>query len=154
MVYAVAEYPTEAVVGAVEVAEAVAVADKETFVVVFQHGGVVVHGDGHFFFQVVEHPHVVVADEVVQLDSGIGQPGHLPEQAGKAFWHHVAVGEPEVEHVAKEDDHGGILFDALQELAELFFALKGVGARAQVGVGDEVEFIVGHIGIECVPPGS
>ena len=57
-------------------------------------------------------------------------------------------------HVAKEDDHGGILFDALQELAELFFALKGVGARAQVGVGDEVEFIVGHIGIECVPPGS
>ena len=110
------------------------------------------HGDVHLVLQVVEQPHVVVADEEVQLDAFVGQLGHAPQQPHVAFGHHVAVGEPKVEHVAEEHHHGGILLYAVQQLAELLFALQRVVAGTQVGVGDEVEFFIGHIGSVCVRP--
>ena len=86
LVETAAEDAADEVVAVVEVTQAVAVSDEEPAAVELQQAGVFVHGDVHLVFQVVEQPHVVVADEEMQLDARVGQFGHLAHYSPINAW--------------------------------------------------------------------
>ena len=120
------------------VSQTVAMSEVEQFTVDGHITGVGVHDETNLFLQVVEEPHVVVADEVVELDACVGEFGHLAQQADVAFGDNVAVGEPKVEDVAEEDDNGGVALHTVQKGTEFGLALAGVGACTEVCIGDEI----------------
>lgn len=101
----------------VEVAESVAVSDEELAAVDGEGVGMGVHVGADFLLEVVEEPHVVVADVVVDLDAAVGEAGEGAEEACVSAGHYFAVGEPEVEDVAEEDEHVEVLAVLLDELA-------------------------------------
>ena len=90
----------------VGVAETVAVADEKAFAAEVHDGGFLVEDGSDFLGEVVEHPHVVVAREEMYLDAAISQFGEFAEKTCVASGHKVAVGEPEVENVAQEEEFG------------------------------------------------
>ena len=132
-----AEDAPEGTVVLVEVALPVAVADEESAAVDCHHLGVGVHDGSALLLQVVEEPHVVVADEEVDDDTGIGEGGEGAEESGVATRDEVTIGKPKVEDVAEEEEHTTVALDAIEETAQLPFALEGVGAGAEVGVADK-----------------
>ena len=119
LVQSAAEYLADKVVLAVLVAEPVTVADKEFLSIKLEYRGVVVHGDVHLLLTIAEHPHVMVADKVMQLDTCIGQFCHLANQPHMSFRDDISVGEPEVEHITQEDDSSGVFSGFVQSRAQL-----------------------------------
>ena len=54
--------------------------------------------------QIIKTPHIVVAREVVHLNTQISQFAYLAKKTREATWHDSAVLEPKVEHVAQQVD--------------------------------------------------
>ena len=138
LVEARAEHLAQQVELLVQVPEAVAVTNQEPLAVNLEHLGFVVHHHPHLLLQIVEHPHVVVAEEEVQLHPAVGQLGQLAQQARVATRHRVAVGEPEVEYVAQQEQRLAVALDAVEEAAQLPLTLATVGTAAQMGIRDEI----------------
>lgn len=147
LVAAVAKYPSEDVVGAVKVPQAIAMPDEETLAVVFYHFGVLVHDNVHLVLEVIEHPHVMVAHKIMQFNTCVSHLSHAPEETDVSFGNDIAIGKPEVEHVAKKEYFGGVWRDAVKQSAEFFLPFFGVMTYAEVCVGDEIKIgTIGHIG--------
>ena len=116
--------------------------EVEEFAVDFAGGGCfAVQYDAAFLFEVVEHPHVVVAGEVVDLHAVVGEFGDFSEESCEAPWHGLTVFEPEVEHVSEEVYGGGLVLDAVEEVDESAFLCTAAadGLGAQVGIAEEVD---------------
>ncbi len=88
--------------------------------------------------QIIETPHIVVACEVVHLNTQISQFAYLAKKTREATWHDSAVLEPKVEHVAQQEQSSTIGLDAIEEAAELTLALERVAATSQMGVTDKI----------------
>ena len=84
--------------------QAVAVTDEAVLAIEFKDLGFSMDDSAKFFGEVVEHPHVVVAEEEVYLDAAVGQLGELAEEARVTTRHQMAVGEPEIEDVTQEHE--------------------------------------------------
>ena len=136
---------------AVDVPQAVAVAYQHPLAAELHHHRVVVHDGPHLLRQVVEHPHVVVADEEMDLHPLVGQLGQLAQQPHMPAGHEVAVGEPEVEDVAQQHQLLAVGLNLVQQTAEQQLALPGVRAAAQMRVRYE-NYLSHNLGFcEAVP---
>lgn len=130
-------YEAELPVG---VTQSVAVGEEESAAVDFGGQGLAVDDDAAFLFEIAVGPDVVVAGEEVDFDTHIGQFGEFSEETGVAAGHDITVFVPEVKHVAKEIDSGGLVLDAVEETDQtaLVHARMVYGERAQMGVGKEI----------------
>lgn len=137
-----AEHFFEQLVAMIAGAKAIAVGDEELFPVDGAPDGVVMHGDVELFFEVAEHPEVVVAGESLYFKSIVGQLGELAEEADIALWDNILILEPGIEKIADEIEQAGIGFDGIEPGANAFFALEAGGAigDAQMKIGSEVNF--------------
>ena len=97
--------------------EAIAVPYEETLAADVEHLRFVVHLHPALLVQVIEQPHVVVADEEMQLHARVAHLGQLAQQSHMAAGHHVAVGEPEVEHIAQQEERLAVVLDAVEPTA-------------------------------------
>lgn len=111
---------------AVEMSQSVAMTHIEPFVVKDHCARCVVHFDRQFFLEIVEHPHVVVADEIVDFDALVGEGRQFAQKPHIAPWHHMSVTEPEVENVAQENQSASVEGDFVEQLAELFLAYSAI----------------------------
>lgn len=112
--------------------ETVTVTNQAAFPKELHHLGFVVEDDPHLLGEIVEHPHIVVADEEVYLYPAVGQLRHLTEDACVTTRNEVAIREPEIEDVAQEEERLAIVFDAIKEAAKLPLTLEGILAAPQM----------------------
>ena len=99
--------------------------------------------NAEFLCEEVAHPHIVVACEEVYFCAALAQGDELGEEMKEAFGHDGMVFEPKIEDIAHEVEGLGLFGDAVQPLADAFFALAArlpVG-RAEMKVGGEEEAI-------------
>ena len=82
--------------------ESVSVTNQETSTVELHHSWLLMHNDAAFSSQVIEHPHIMVAREEMNLHSFIGQFGQFPKKPNIATRHQMSVAEPKVEHIAQQ----------------------------------------------------
>lgn len=80
----------------------VSMSKKESFAVniCFQWFAVNVHA--RFFWEIVEHPEIVIAGKEMHLDTFVGQFGNFPQNASETAWNNPAVFEPEVEDITEK----------------------------------------------------
>ena len=92
------------------------------------------------FGEVVVHPHVVVADKVVDFDAQIGQFAEFAQQAAIAFGNGLPIFKPEVKNIAQQVEFGDIGFDLVQPMDKMPFADQTCSriGRSQVQIGCEV----------------
>ena len=88
----------------IRMSEAVAVAYQELLSAEFHSDRLVVDDGAELLGEVVEHPHVVVAEEEVYFDAAVGQLGELAEEARVAARHQMAIGEPEVKDITQQHE--------------------------------------------------
>ena len=80
--------------------------------------------DATLLLQIVVGPDVVIACEVMHLNTHVGQFRQLAQKAGKALGDDVFVFVPEVEHVAQQIDSGSFLLDAVEKTHQSSFLLS------------------------------
>ena len=90
---------------------------EEALAADIEHLRLVVHHGADFLLKIVEHPHVVVAEEEVYLNAAVGQFGQFAQQAGIAARHKMAVSEPEVEHITKQEQLAAVGFNVVEQVA-------------------------------------
>ena len=66
-------------------------------------------------FNIAAHPHIVVPDKKMNRDPAICDLRQFSEDPYVSLRHHLAILEPEIEHIAKDQDHGGIRTYAFKE---------------------------------------
>ena len=97
------------------ITETVAVCQEEDFSVNLGGERLLVQDDTALFLSVFVGPDVVVAREVMHLDTHVGQFREFAEETGIALRYHVFVFVPEVEHVAQQVDGSGLLLDRVKK---------------------------------------
>ena len=75
----------------VKTSDTVTMPDKESFAAKRHLHRVAVHDDAYLFLEVVEHPHIVVSDEIVYLYPFVGHLCQLAEKAYISARHYVFV---------------------------------------------------------------
>lgn len=88
----------------ISVSEAVSVTYEKAFATEVEGCGFIVDYGTELLGEVVEHPHVVVAEEEVYLNAAVGQLGELAEEARVAARYQMAIGEPEVEDITQQHE--------------------------------------------------
>ena len=83
----------------VGMSKTVTMADEETLAVEFHLHRVIMNDGAKLFGQVVEYPHVVIADEEMNLHATIGQFGQLAQQTHMATGHQIFVSEPKIKNI-------------------------------------------------------
>ena len=121
--------------------KAVAVPYQEALPIEFHLDGFVVDDGAEFLREVVEHPHVVVANEEVYLYPTVSQLGQFAEDAGVSARHQIAVAEPEVEYIAQQHQGLAVVLDAVEPLAKLAFPLESIRPTAQMRVRNKINLI-------------
>ena len=118
------------------VAQAVAMCQIEYLSIELYGLWLLVEDDTTLALQIFVGPDVVVACEIVHLDTHIGQLGYLAKETGEALRHHIAVLVPEVEHIAQQIDGSRLVLDTVEETHQsaLLHALMRNGEGAKVGV--------------------
>ena len=87
----------EALIG---ITQPVAMCQEEDLAIKLSGLRLLVEDNTALLFQITVSPNVVVACEVMHLDTHIGEFGEFSQEAGEALGHHIFVFVPEVEHVA------------------------------------------------------
>ena len=100
------------------VAQAVAMGQEEQLAVDLRRLRLLMQYHAALLLQVLIGPDVMVAGEVMHLDTHVGQFGYLAEKAREALRHHILVFVPEVEHVAQQVDGCCLLLDGVEESHE------------------------------------
>ena len=134
---AVVEERAEELEASVLHAHAVSVGQVEHFAVEFHGaGGLLVEHNAAFLHEIVGHPQVVVACEVVDFDAEVSEFGDFAQEAREASRHHGLVFVPKVEHVTQHVDCSGFVLDTVEEVhqAALLHAATFDGAAAEMGV--------------------
>ena len=149
---AVMEHAAQEPVFGVGVTQPVAVGEVKHLVVDFGSERCLVDDEPALFFQIAVGPDVVVAGKEVYLHAHVCQFGELAEEPCIAFWHHVAVLVPEVEHVAQQIDGGRLGLDAVEKphQSPLLGAPVRNGPRAEVCVGEEI-YVLHRLLISQIP---
>lgn len=94
------KYALQDFIAQVAGSEAIAMADKQPVVAGVQHHGLAEYGDIQFGWEVVKHPHIVVAGEEVDRYSRIAQFGQFALQADEAFGYDGTVFKPKIKNIA------------------------------------------------------
>ena len=120
---------------------AVAVDHKELLAFQNKDLWLTVELDAQLVVEVAKAPQVVVADEHVDGDAGIGKLGQLALDAGEAPGNHGLVLEPEVEQVTHQKQHLTVGAYLVEKLQEFPFTLLAVlhGGDPKVKVRDEID---------------
>ena len=108
-----AAYHLERLVG---IAQPVAVSQVENLAIELNCLWLFMQDNTALFLQVFVGPDIVVASEVMYLDTHVGQFGYLSEETGEAFWHHIFIFVPEVEHIAQQIDGCCLVLDRVKEV--------------------------------------
>ena len=74
------------------------------------------------FGEVALHPHVVVADKVVDFDPHIGQFAEFAEDAAVALRDGLPVFKPEVKNIAQQVEFGNVGLDLVKPPHKMAFA--------------------------------
>ena len=111
----IVEHPLDELELLVRVAKAVAMSQKENLTVELGGQGLLVQDDSAFALQIDVGPDVMVAREIVHLNTKVGQFGDLAEKTGIAFRNYVLILIPEVEHVAQKIDGCRLRLDGIME---------------------------------------
>ena len=101
-----------------------------------------VYSDVQFFLQVILHPHIMVANEEVDRNSGITYLRELAQQADMPFRNNFTVFIPEIEHISHQEYVGRVVLNGFKKSDNDLFPLKaryGVG-RAKVQVTADLDF--------------
>ena len=125
------------------VAQAVAMCQIEYLSVELYGLWLLVEYDTTLALQVVIGPDVVVACEIVHLDTHISQLGNLTEETGEALRHHIAVFVPEVEHIAQQIDGSCLVLDTIEEPYQPTFlhTLVVNGPRTEVSIRQKIDIL-------------
>ena len=117
--------------------------DEEALTADHQLDRLAVNGNTQLFWEVVKHPHVVVAGEECDRDAGIAQLGKFSLKADETSGNCMAVLEPEIEDVTKEVNGLCIVTNRFKPGYDFALAFKADfrGRDTQVEVGGEVEFL-------------
>ena len=111
-------YEAEFTVG---IAQSVAVGEEERASVDFGGQRLPVDDDTTLLLEIAVCPDVVVAGKEMDFDTHVCQFGQFAEETGVATGHDITVFVPEVKHVAKEIDGGGLVLDAVEETDQTAF---------------------------------
>lgn len=97
-------------------------------------------------FEIVEHPHVVVARKDVYRQARVAQFRELAQKAHIATRHDAGVLKPEVEQITDQKEFRRIAPDVVQPAQELRFALPTAqpGIDAEVKVRRKIYFLPLH----------
>ena len=144
---------------AVVVAKGIAVSQIEKLAVDFCRQRFVVHYHSTFVLKVAEHPNIVIACEVVYLDTHVGKLREFPEEACVTLRNGISPLVPEVEHVAKKIHCCRAVLYLVKEThqSSLLLALVVNCPRAEVGVRQNIYVLSHHISLSQVllsPPRS
>ena len=130
----------QSVVRFVHLGKSVAVADEQQLAIYLELSGLSISLDSKFLFQIVEHPHIVVAGEKMYLHPAVGEFGQLAEHTHEASRHHMFVRKPEIEDVAEQEKFVAVGFHLVEPAHEIGFASTAVGRCTEMGVGNEICF--------------
>ena len=96
--------------------------------------------------QVIKKPHVVVTRHPREFNTGIGKLGQFAKKSDIATRDDILILVPIVEDVAKQEELGGIVLDAVQETANTTLPVDGIVHVfcPQVQVGYKICIAAGH----------
>ncbi len=126
----IAENPLQQLVFSVARSQTIAMPDVIGFAKQFAHNRLVMNLRAELFGEVTLHPHVMVADEVVDFDPHIGQFAEFAQQTAVSFGNGLVIFKPEVKDIAHQIQFGSGWFDGLEPAHKMFFAEE---ARRRVG---------------------
>jgi hypothetical protein len=69
----------------------------------------------HFLFPEISHPEIVIAADIVDMNSAAADIMQCRKNPGKPFGNGVIVFEPEIKEITKDDKAGGVGGYALEE---------------------------------------
>lgn len=111
----------------------------------FTHHGMVMDARSELLGEVVAHPHVMVAYEIVDHHPGIREFSKFPKDAGIPLRNRLSVFKPEIEDIAHQVQFRSAVLNTAQPFHKMPFphqASRGIGST-QVQVGGEIDFFVG-----------
>ena len=121
----------------IRVAQSVAMSQEEYLTVDLCGQRLLMQYDATLLLQIIVSPYIVVACEVMHLNTHVCELGNLSEESGKPLWHYIFVFVPEVKHVAEQVYGRCLLLDRVKEAHEpsLLHPLVGDCKRTQMGIG-------------------
>ncbi len=122
--------------------QSVAVADVIGFSIELAHDRMVVNLRPELFGEIPLHPHVVIADKIMDFDTHIGQFAEFAEDAAIAFGNGLPVLKPEVKDIAHQIEFGDIRLDLFEPPHKMAFAHQARDRirRAEMQIGCEIYF--------------
>ena len=124
----------------VRIAHAVTMCEEKLMAIYLCCLGLLVEDNAALFCQVLVSPDVMVACEVMYLNSHVCQFRQLTKKTRKPFGHHILVLIPEVKHVAQQVNGCSLFLDAVKKAYQPAFlhTLMWNGQRSKVGIGKEI----------------
>ena len=98
----------------------------------------------NLILKVGKTPHVMVAQNVVNLYADVHKRCQPSQKAQAVFWHNIPVFKPEIEHVAQQEEMGGITRNTVQKGAQTLLTLsRGFPVRqAEMTVREEKDLAI------------
>ena len=137
LAHAVVKAPAREAVHGLLVSHIVAMREQELLAHHVHDGITFNHREPHLGGEIVEEPHIVVASKPVDFHATVGELGEFAQEAHMPARHHRLVLIPVVQNVAQQEQLGGIVLDAVEEIDQAPFVLTLVLniLRPQVSVG-------------------
>ena len=130
----ITKHPFQKIVAFVKMPQSVAMPYQEAFAVNGHQLRFGMHSTPHLLLKIVEHPHVMVANEVIYHYPSISHPCQLPGNTTKTTWNHITICEPKIKHIAQHHQSLALRLYSVKQRHEFSLTLLAIGATAQMGI--------------------
>src|SRR5450631_166326 len=118
------EYFLQEFVTAVTGSKTVPMPNQEFMAVSYKGFRFIINGYGQFLFKIIFHPHVVVAHEKLNRNSGICKCSQFTQNAYVTFWYHGLILKPEIKQVTKDENFSCFVLNRFQEFDDILLPLQ------------------------------
>src|SRR5665213_507732 len=91
--------------------KSIAMPNKKSFTRICSFNRLGMYGYTNFFWQIIKHPHIMIACKKMNRRTTIGYLCYLAKQAYKAFWSSVFIFKPIIKQIAHQINFGSIVFN-------------------------------------------